>query len=131
MTFQGHTPHRDVYYHFECVTIAQYARFAAPDGTISSKLEFHKHLKLDVVDMIDALVFQAHSSDLPVHAPKVVAPWQLRARKAAKRRARRLSKSRVGQSSSGDHDMEVDGEDEVDDDQEESVASGTEFDPET
>lgn len=126
MMFQNYTPFRDVYYHFECVTTTQFARFAAPDGTIKSTLQLRR-LAPGIIDMIDDAVFTAFSDDIQERPTKVLAVWQRKKRNAAKRRARRQAKRSVVQRAKSRDDMEVDGEDELE--VEESVASGTEYSP--
>jgi hypothetical protein len=125
MIFQGHTPFYDVYYHFECVTVAQFARHAAPDGTIRSSLTLNSELSDLHKDIIEEAVYAA----AVVSNPAVdTATWVVKRRKAAIRRRRREAKRRSTRELSSEREMEVDELEPVEE-MEESEASGTEYNP--
>lgn len=90
MMLQNYTTFRDVYYHFECVTVSQFARFANPNGTLSN-ISLNSKLLPMHVDMIEESIYTASLQE-PEDGP--FAPKTKRD-KAARRRRRRLAKRRA------------------------------------
>jgi hypothetical protein len=119
------TTFTDVYYHFECVSDAQHARFANPDGSLSGKIRLHSSLSLVQQVEVKSAISAAHFAAKP--AKKLTKKEALTKKMmAAKRfRLRQATRTAAGPSQVDNDDSEDIGESENG----ESELSGTEYDP--